>query len=94
MMYELMFILRPDLTEEELGAKIKKVKKLITDGGGEIAKEDAWGKRVLAYPINKFKEGFYHLFNFQSTPAKVRDLEKKLNLDDAVLRFLLVRTTG
>ena len=91
MNYELMFILRPDLTEEELQAKIERVKKLIADGGGEVVKEDAWGKRALAYPINHFKEGVYHFLNFQSESSRVKDLEKTLNLDDAMLRFLIVR---
>ena len=92
MKYELMFVLRPNLTEEELKTKIEEIKKLIvSDGGGEVVKEDAWGKRALAYPINHFKEGVYHFLNFQSEPSQVKDLEKTLNLDDTVLRSLIVR---
>jgi small subunit ribosomal protein S6 len=91
MLYELMLILKPDVAEEEQKAEVDKIKKLITDGGGEVVKEDSWGKRVLAYPIKRFSEGVYHLLNFQSTPAKVKELEKKLNLDDEVLRFLVVK---
>ncbi len=92
MNYELMFILKPDFSEEELQAKIEEIKKLVVgDGSGEIIKEDAWGKRALAYPINHFKEGVYHFLNFQSEPSRVRDLEKALNLDDTVLRSLIVR---
>ncbi len=90
MQYELMFILRPDLTEEELKAKIEEVKKLIADGGGEVIKEEAWGKRALAYPIKHCAEGVYHLLNFQSQPSLMKDLEKTLNLDDGILRFLAV----
>lgn len=90
MNYELMFILRPDLTEEELEAKIGKVNGLIVGVGGKVLKQDAWGKRALAYPINHFKEGVYHFLNFQSDPSGVKELEKKLNLEDAMLRFLIV----
>lgn len=90
MNYELMFILRPDLTEEELEAKIGKVDGLIVGVGGKVLKQDAWGKRALAYPINHFKEGVYHFLNFQSDPSGVKELEKKLNLEDAMLRFLIV----
>ncbi len=106
MTYELMFILRPDFSEEELPAKIEKVKKLIAGSGGEVVtprrargdlersrevKEDAWGKRALAYPIRHFKEGFYHFLSFQSDPSGVKELERKLNLDEAVLRFLITK---
>ena len=90
MKYELMFVLRPDLTEEEQQAKIEEIKKLIVGDEGEVIKEDAWGKRALAYPINHFEEGVYHFLNFQSKPSRVKDFEKTLNLDDAVLRSLIV----
>ena len=106
MLYELMFILRPDFSEEELQAKIEKVKKLIVGDGGEVVtprrargdlersrevKEDAWGKRALAYPIDHFKEGVYHFLGFKSTPVKIKELEKKLNLSDELLRFLITK---
>ncbi len=82
MKYELMLILSPDFPEGEWRAKIKDVK---------VLKEEVWGKRVLAYPIKHFSEGVYVLLNFEATPAKVKDLEKKLNLDEDLLRFLIVR---
>lgn len=91
MNYELMFILKPDVAEEEQKAEVDKIKKLITTNKGEVVKEEVWGQRVLAYPIKHFSEGVYHLLNFKSTPAKIKELEKKLNLDDEVLRFLIVR---
>ncbi len=91
MTYELMLVLPPDLTEEELKLIIEEVKKLIVAGGGEVVKEDAWGKRVLAYPIKKFKEGVYHFFNFKMGSSEVTTLEKKLNLQDGLLRFLIVK---
>ena len=91
MTYELMFVLRPDLTEEELRAKIEEIKKLIVgDGSGEVVKEDVWGKRALAYPISHFKEGIYHFFEFKSEPSQVKELEKALNLRDDFLRFLIL----
>ena len=83
MKYELMFILSPDFPEEEWRAKVKDVK---------VLKEEIWGKRVLAYPIKHFSEGVYVLLNFEAAPAKVKDLEKKLNLDEDLLRFLIVRS--
>lgn len=108
MNYELMFILKPDVSEEKQKAEVEKIKNLITENKGEVVtprrargdlersrevKGEAWGKRVLAYPIKHFSEGFYHLLNFKSTPTKVKELEKKLNLDDEVLRFLITIDT-
>jgi len=90
-MYELMFILKPEVSEEEQKAAGGKIKDLIRAGKGEVIKEDAWGKRVLAYPIKHFSEGLYHLLHFKSTPAKVKELEKKLSLESEVLRFLLTK---
>jgi len=92
MQYELMLILKPDVSEAEQKAEVDKIKNLITDSKGEVIKEDAWGKRILAYPIKHFSEGVYHLLNFKSTPAKVKELEERLNLDDEALRFLVVRS--
>jgi len=91
MNYELMIVLEPNFSEEESQAKIEEIKKLIVGAGGEVVKEDAWGKRVLAYPINKLKEGVYHLLNFKLAPSEVGGLEKRLNLEDNVLRLLIVR---
>ncbi len=91
MNYELMIVLKPSFSEEELQAKIEEIKKLIVGNGGEVVKEDAWGKRVLAYPINKLKEGVYHLLNFKLAPSEVGGLEKRLNLEEDILRFLVTR---
>ncbi len=87
-----MVVLKPEVSEAELKAEVDKIKDLITKNKGEVAKEEAWGKRVLAYPIKHLTEGIYHLLNFKSTPSKIKELEKKLNLDDEVLRFLIVRS--
>lgn len=82
MKYELMLIMKPDSSGEEWRANIKDVK---------VVKEELWGKRVLAYPIKHFSEGVYILLNFEAAPAKVKILEKSLNLDEDVLRFLVTR---
>lgn len=94
MNYELMFILKPDVAEEGQKAEVDKIKNLIAGNEGEVLKEDVWGKRVLAYPIEHFTEGVYHLLSFKSAPAKIKELERKLNLDGELLRFLIVRATG
>lgn len=87
-----MFILKPDVSEEELKAKAAKIKKLITDAKGEILKEDVWGRRNLAYPINRFSEGFYHLMNIRMPEGGVVVLERSLRLDEDLLRFLVARS--
>jgi len=82
MKYELMLIIKPDSSGEEWRVNIKDVK---------VVKEEIWGKRVLAYPIKHFSEGVYVLLTFEAPPAKVKILEKSLNLDEEVLRFLVTK---
>jgi len=89
--YELILILKPEVAEEARKAEIEKIKGLIAAGKGEIVKEDVWGQRVLAYPVKNFSEGFYHLLDFKSSPAKIKELEGSLTLDEEVLRFLIIK---
>ncbi|GAB6071666.1 30S ribosomal protein S6 [Venenivibrio stagnispumantis] len=87
--YELVFVLKPTLSEEEISSKVEAVKNLITQNGGEIYKETKWGRRELAYPIQKFNSGYYFILNYKtensSLPAKV---EYNLRIDESVIRFL------
>ena len=89
--YELIFILRPDLPEEETNAAIEQCKSVITGGGGQIDKEEIWGKRRLAYEIDHKTEGSYHLLTFSAPPAALDEVGRVLRIDDAVLRHLATR---
>ena len=87
--YELMFIVHPDVDESAFNELVEKVKDWITDSGGQVDNVDLWGKRRLAYPIQKQVEGQYVLLNTQLEPTYCSELEHNLGLQEPVMRFLL-----
>ena len=87
--YELIFVVQPDLDETAVNDVVTKVKSWITDSGGSIAKVDFWGKRKLAYPIRKQKEGQYVLIKTNMEPKFGAELERNMRFLEPVLRFLL-----
>ncbi len=87
--YELMFIVHPELDDSAFNEIVDKVKSWITDSGGQVENVDLWGKRTLAYPIQKQVEGQYVLINAQLEPSFCSDLEHNLGLQEPVMRFLL-----
>jgi len=89
--YEELFIVRPDASEEETEAFLEQVKQVIVQGGGAVDKLDNWGLRKLAYRVGKRDEGFYILIQFSSPPEAVKELERRLRVSDLVLKFLTVR---
>ena len=88
--YEALFVLRPDQEES-----IKKVTALITDSikknKGKILKEDNWGKRTLAYPIEKHREGVYYKLNFSIGSLLIETLNKAYKLNSGILRTLIIK---
>ena len=89
--YELIYIVRPDVAEEDLGTVQERTDKIIADRGGTVLKVDDWGSKRLAYDIQKHGKGHFVLFNFLSEPDTVTELERTLRIDDKVLRFLTVK---
>lgn len=89
--YELMYILHPRLTADEIDQAVDRISSQITDAGGEIVSVDRWGRRRLAYPIDRNLEGYYVLTTYNSQPAAGPPLEALLNLATDVLRHLLIR---
>ncbi len=89
--YEELFIIKPDATEEELDQVVEQVRSLIVSGGGAVDKVDKWGVRKLAYKVQKQHEGFYVLVQFSSSPDAVKEIERRLRVSDLVLKFLTVR---
>lgn len=89
--YEELFILKPDATEEEIDQVVEQLRQVITGGGGEVDKIDKWGLRRLAYRVHKYNEGFYVLFQFRASPEVVRELERRLRVTDLAVKFLTVR---
>ena len=88
--YELMYIVRPELDEEGLQAAADSVRKLIEGLGGEIRKTTMWGKRRLAYEVNRLRDGHYVILKLQMDGSKVRDVERALAIHDTVFRHLIV----
>lgn len=89
--YETLYILRPDLQEEEVAAIAKDVESQITGDSGTIVRSEIWGKRRLAYEVQKCSEGYYILVRFEATPVFVARLENYFRLTDAVIRFLVLQ---
>jgi small subunit ribosomal protein S6 len=89
--YEELFVVRPDATDEEVDPLIEQLKNVVTQGGGTLDKTEKWGVRKLAYRILKFKEGQYILLQFTAKPETVRELERRLRVADLVIKFITVR---
>jgi small subunit ribosomal protein S6 len=93
--YELMFVVDPRVSDEEVVTMTQDYKTMITAGNtAEITGEENWGRRKLAYPINKVNEGKYVLFFIQSPDGKnnLHEVEHRMRQNDKILRFLTVRT--
>lgn len=88
--YELSVVLFSTLSEEEKVATLEKVKELITRFGGEITNVDDWGKRKLAYEIEKQREGFYYFIQFQAEATTPAEIESRVRIMEQVLRYLIV----
>ena len=89
--YEELFIMKPDAPEEEVDQFIEQMKTVVTTAGGTVDKVDKWGKRRLAYRVDKYREGAYVLFQFSSGPETVKEFERRLRVSDLVIKFLTVR---
>ena len=89
--YEVLFILSPQVTEEEATTLITDFKRVADSTGAQLRNEEAWGRRRLAYPIQKFTEGNYHLFVFESD-GSLSELDRRMKNVDRVLRHIIVRT--
>ena len=91
--YELVFLADPRLSDEEAVSLTDDFKALLVEGGAEVAKEESWGKRRLAYPIQKLNEAYYIILTLEADPEKnpFPVVEQRLRQHDRILRFLTVR---
>ena len=89
--YEELFVVRPDATDEEVDPFIEQLKGVITHGGGSLDKTDKWGVRKLAYRVTKYNEGQYILLQFNAQPETVKEIERRMRVADFVLKFITVR---
>jgi small subunit ribosomal protein S6 len=89
--YELMLVLRPDVPDDRSQAVIDRTTRQITTAGGQILKVAPWGRRRLAYPIDRYREGSYHIVLFQAPPEILAEMEHTLQITEEVLRHLVTR---
>ena len=89
--YETIFIISPELTEEDTTGVIEKFSGILDDAGAVMAKVENWGRKRLAYTVKKFTKGYYVLFNYGAEPEAVVEMERNFKIDDKVIRYLTVR---
>lgn len=89
--YELMLVLRPDLADDRTQAVLDRTTRTVTGAGGQIVKVAPWGRRRLAYPIERYREGSYHIVLFDAPADAVGELERGLLITEEVLRHLVTR---
>ena len=89
--YELMLVLRPDAPDERIAAIVDRTTRQITTDGGQIVKVAPWGRRRLAYPIARYREGSYHIIVFEAPAGTIVELERTLLITEEVLRHLVIR---
>jgi small subunit ribosomal protein S6 len=90
-LYDIVVLVTPDLTDEEALKTLGDYRKILADGGAEFIKDEAWGRRRLAFPILRKRDAFYHHFQVKAEPTLVAETERRLRLSDQVLRHLAVR---
>lgn len=89
--YEMMLILEPTLEERTVAPSLDKYMNVVRNDGGTVDNVEVWGRRRLAYEINKNAEGIYAIITLQAEPATVKELDRQLNLNESVLRTKVIR---
>jgi len=89
--YEELFIVRPDATDEEIDPLVEQLRGIVTSNSGAVDKVDKWGVRKLAYRVQKRNEGYYVLLQFTAGPDAVKEVERRLRVSDMVMKYLTVR---
>lgn len=89
--YELMLVFRPDVAEDRAQAVIDRATRTAAGAGGQIIKVSPWGRRRLAYPIDGYREGSYHIILFDAPAEVLAEIERGLNITEEVMRHMVVR---
>lgn len=92
--YELMVLINPEVTDDALTQAVDEISALITNHGGQVTgikRDTPWGRRRLAYPIQRYRDATYVLYYFTGVPSRVIEIERELKLDQRVIRYLMVR---
>ena len=89
--YEIIFIVRPDVTDEDVDKLIAQMESVVAGTGGKLEKTEKLGRRRLAYRVQKQREGIYILFRLQGSGDTVKEFERRLKVSDTVIKYLTVR---
>ena len=89
--YETIFIASPTLTDEQADELVKLYEGIIAEQGGELLKTDKWGRKKLAYEVQKFSEGYFTLFELNAGPTLIAELERRFRNNDVVIKYMSVR---
>ena len=89
--YEVMFIVRPDVADEDVDKLIAALTQTVTNGGGAVRSAEKWGKRKLAYTVRKFNDGNYVLLTVDADGTLIAELERRLRVSEPVIKFITVR---
>jgi small subunit ribosomal protein S6 len=90
--YEVVFVAAPTLTSEELDGFINHAQTVVEGKNGKVVKVDNWGKKSLAYKINKFREGYYVVLTIEGDGPAIAELERRFRVTDSIIRYISVRT--
>jgi len=89
--YEILFIIAPNTEESDIDTLISQLSDVLTSQGAAVAKIDRMGRRRLAYPINKFNEGIYVVLTVEGTGSEIAEVERRMRVADAIIRYITVR---
>ncbi|MCW5958729.1 MAG: 30S ribosomal protein S6 [Pyrinomonadaceae bacterium] len=89
--YEVMYIAEPETTDDTIAELNKAIEKLVTDSGGNVVKTDVMGPQRMAYPIRKREDGYYVLFEIEGSGQEIAELERRMRVNDIIMRYLTVR---
>jgi small subunit ribosomal protein S6 len=92
--YELMYIVRPTVGDDQFPGASERVDTIIANLGGEVQDKQPWGKRRLAYPIQKHEDGYYVLARIRLDPGRTQELEDQLRISDEVIRHMLTQPSA
>ncbi|WP_044749264.1 30S ribosomal protein S6 [Bacillus alveayuensis] len=89
--YEIMYIIRPNMEDEERKALVERFNNVLTENGAEITEVKEWGKRRLAYEIKDFRDGYYMIVNVVSEPKAVQEFDRLAKINEDIIRHIVVK---
>lgn len=89
--YEILYIIRPNIGDEEKTALVERFDNILKDNGAEIIESKEWGKRRLAYEIDNYRDGIYHVITVNAEPAAIQEFDRLIKISDDVIRHIVVR---